>query len=157
MKQGRQTMFNGRETTFSDTVIPNTGFWQAINIADFQKERSIPFNIPIEAVKSALVTAMQELELDLAEVVKRYKKQGIHRVEDVAQRTINQQNYAEALYKKAVFARAKADLLPEFNTLSGRDIHQNRDYVSEQKSLLAEATRAIRTLKGKKRGSVHLI
>lgn len=150
-------MFNARDTEISDDIIENNGFWQAISVAEFQKERSIPFNLPIEAVKSALATAMQELELDLLDVVAEFKRKGIHSVQAVASQTINGQNYAEALYKKAVFARAKADLLPEFYALSGREIHANRDQVSEQKSLLAEATRAIRTLKGKRRGAVHLL
>ena len=85
------------------------------------------------------------------------RKSAVNSVTEISSPLINDENYAETLYKKAVFARAKAELLPEFNTLSGREIHQNREYVAEQKSLLAEATHAIRTLKGKKRGSVWLL
>uniref|UniRef100_UPI0036F488E1 head completion/stabilization protein n=1 Tax=Avibacterium paragallinarum TaxID=728 RepID=UPI0036F488E1 len=59
--------------------------------------------------------------------------------------------------KKAVFARAKADLLPEFLTLSAREIHEGRELVQAQKSLLAESSFAIRRLKGKKRGKVWLL
>ena len=95
--------------------------------------------------------------LDLAEVEENYRKSAVNSVREISTQQINGENYAETLYKKAVFARAKAELLQEFNTLSGREIHQNREYVSEQKSLLAEATHAIRTLKGKKRGSVWLL
>ncbi|HAS03331.1 head completion/stabilization protein [Pasteurella multocida] len=150
-------MFNGRNQQLESTVILNSGFWAHINIAEFQKERNIPLQMPVETVKSALITAMQELELDLKDVEQRYKARGINNVQEIAQSTVNNENPAQTLYKKAVFARAKADLLPEFFALSAREIHQNRDYVEEQKSLLAEATRAIRTLKGKKRGSVHLL
>ncbi|WP_112075171.1 head completion/stabilization protein, partial [Haemophilus influenzae] len=119
--------------------------------------RAIPLQIPVEMVKAALVAAMQGLDLDLADIAESYRKSAVNSVTEISTQWINGENYAETLYKKAVFARAKAELLPEFNTLSGREIHQNRDYVTEQKSLLAEATHAIRTLKGKKRGSVWLL
>ncbi|WP_424408079.1 head completion/stabilization protein [Pasteurella sp. PK-2025] len=150
-------MFNGRNQQLENTVILNSGFWADVNIGEFQKERNIPLQMPVETVKSALVTAMQELELDLKEVEQRYKTQGINDVSEIGESTVNNENPVQTLYKKAVFARAKADLLPEFFAISAREIHQNREYVEEQKSLLAEATRAIRTLKGKKRGSVHLL
>ncbi|AXP56229.1 head completion/stabilization protein [Haemophilus influenzae] len=150
-------MFNGRTQDYDDTVITNNGFWSDIYVEEFQKQRAIPLQIPVEMVKAALVAAMQGVDLDLADVAESYRKSAVNSVTEISSPLINDENYAETLYKKAVFARAKAELLPEFNTLSGREIHQNRDYVTEQKSLLAEATHAIRTLKGKKRGSVWLL
>ncbi|AAB09205.1 hypothetical protein [Haemophilus phage HP1] len=150
-------MFNGRTQDYDDTVITNNGFWSDIYVEEFQKQRAIPLQIPVEMVKAALVAAIQGVDLDLADVAESYRKSAVNSVTEISSPLINDENYAETLYKKAVFARAKAELLPEFNTLSGREIHQNRDYVTEQKSLLAEATHAIRTLKGKKRGSVWLL
>ncbi|TCJ98824.1 head completion protein GPL [Volucribacter psittacicida] len=150
-------MFNGRQTDYDDTVILNSGFWCDISVSEFQKTRAIPFNIPDEMVKSVLVSAMQGVEIDLADVASLYQNKGLTKVSEVSSVMINNENYAETLYKKAVFARAKADLLSEFNTLSAREIHENRKYADEQKSLLAEATFAIRTLKGKKRSAVWLI
>ncbi|HHF3921301.1 head completion/stabilization protein [Haemophilus influenzae] len=150
-------MFNGRTQDYDDTVITNNGFWSDIYVEEFQKQRAIPLQIPVEMVKAALVAAMQGVDLDLADVAESYRKSAVNAATEISQPLINGENYAQTLYKKAVFARAKAELLPEFNTLSGREIHQNRDYVTEQKSLLAEATHAIRTLKGKKRGSVWLL
>lgn len=150
-------MFNGRTQDYDDSVITNNGFWSDIYVEEFQKQRAIPLQIPVEMVKAALVAAMQGVDLDLADVAESYRKSAVNSVTEISSPLINDENYAETLYKKAVFARAKAELLPEFNTLSGREIHQNREYVAEQKSLLAEATHAIRTLKGKKRGSVWLL
>ena len=150
-------MFNGRSTTQTEEQIENNGFWPDISIDEFQRQRAIPLQIPQEMVTAALIAAMHGLAVDLAEVEQAYNQQGISCTEDIYASLINGENSVQALYKKAVFARAKADLLPEFNTLSGREIHQNREYVTEQKSLLAEATHAIRTLKGKKRGSVWLL
>lgn len=150
-------MFNGRTQEYDDTTIENSGFWPEIEIAEFQKQRAIPLQIPNEMLKSVLIAAMQGVNIDLQSVEKDYKGQGINRAADISADRINGENYAETLYKKAVFARAKAELLPEFNVLSSREIHTNREYADEQKSLLAEATHSIRTLKGKRRGSVWLI
>lgn len=150
-------MFNGRTQEYDDTTIENSGFWPEIEIAEFQKQRAIPLQIPNEMLKSVLIAAMQGVNIDLQSVELDYKGQGINQAADISADRINGENYAETLYKKAVFARAKAELLPEFNVLSSREIHTNREYADEQKSLLAEATHAIRTLKGKRRGSVWLI
>lgn len=150
-------MFNGRTQEYDDTTISNSGFWPEIEIAEFQKQRAIPLQIPNEMLKSVLIAAMQGVNIDLQSVEQDYKGQGINQAADISADRINGENYAETLYKKAVFARAKAELLPEFNVLSSREIHTNREYADEHKSLLAEATHAIRTLKGKRRGSVWLI
>ncbi|WP_409500202.1 head completion/stabilization protein [Mannheimia glucosida] len=150
-------MFNGRTTEYDDISITNNGFWPDVNVQEFQKQRAIPLQIPLEMVKASLISAMQQVNLDLVEVEKKHLDNGIENAEQISVVTVGGENYAQTLYKKAVFARAKHELLPEFNTLSGREVHQNRQYAEEQKSLLAEATHAIRVLKDKKRGSVCLI
>ncbi|MFY1028142.1 head completion/stabilization protein [Actinobacillus seminis] len=150
-------MFNGRSTEYDDIFIENNGFWAGINIEEFQKQRAIPLQIPLEMCKAALIAAMQGVNLDLKDVENRYRREGIQSVGQIQGSVVNGENYVQTLYKKSVFARAKAELLPEFNTLSAREIHENRQYVAEQKSLLAEASFAIRTLKGKKRSMVKLI
>lgn len=150
-------MFNGRSTELNGDIITHDGFWPDVAIAEFQQQRAIPLQIPQEMIKSALVAAMQSVSLELVNVEARYKAAGILQAADISGSRINGENEAQILFKKAVHARAKAELLPEFNTLSGREIHQNRDFVIEQKSLQTEATLAIRALKGKKRGTVWLL
>lgn len=150
-------MFNGRETQYSIEIIESTGFWGNIKVGDFQRERAIPIQISAALAKSALVYAMQSIELDLAEVANQYRARGIQSVAEVEGDQIDQENYLRWLYKKAVFARAKNELLPEFATLSSRELHEKRDIIAEQKQLLSEATMAIRAIKGKRRGGVHLI
>lgn len=150
-------MFSGSRVEYDDTTIESGGFWGNVSVAEFQKTRAIPLQIPFEMLRAVLIAAMQQLEIDLLEVEKRYRSSGLDTVADVAGNKINGDNFAVTLYKKALFARAKSDLLPEFATVSGREVHENRQYVGEQKSLLSEATFAIRTLKGKKRGGVWLL
>lgn len=150
-------MFNGRQSELSDEILQSDGFWGDISIEEFQKSRAIPLQIPFELVKEALIYAVLSLEIDLKEVEDNYKAQGIQHISELNSGKVNGINYPQQLYKKAVFARAKNELLPEFFTLSARQLHEKRDLVSEQKSLQAEAVMAIRALKGKTRGSVQLV
>ncbi|MDA3979033.1 head completion/stabilization protein [Gallibacterium sp. AGMB14963] len=150
-------MLNGNVTEYQDEVIESTGFWGNINIAEFQKQRAIPFQIPLEMVRAVLVQAMQEMEIELAEVAEKYQLDGYQYAENISGVRFDGDNFLQIQYKKAVFARAKADLLPEFMTLSVRDVHENRDLVQERKALLTEATMAIRAIKGKKRSGVWLV
>ncbi|MEH8109041.1 head completion/stabilization protein [Gallibacterium anatis] len=150
-------MLNGNVTEYQDETIESTGFWGNINIAEFQRQRAIPFQMPLEMMRAALVQAMQEMEIELADVVEKYQSDGYAYVEHVGGVRFDGDNFLQIQYKKAVFARAKADLLPEFMTLSAREVHENRDLVQERKALLTEAAMAVRAIKGKKRSGVWLI
>ncbi|WP_458118777.1 head completion/stabilization protein [Mannheimia haemolytica] len=150
-------MFNGRTQTTSQNEIRNSGFWANINVGEFQEQRGIPLQIPEKLVESSLLYAMQSLEIDLQEVEAKYKKQGYARVYEIPTVEFNGKSLLVLSYEKAVYARAKAELLPEFATLSARELHEKRDTVAEARLLEKEATMAIRQLKGKKRGSVELI
>lgn len=150
-------MLSGRSTQYSEDIIESTGFFGDIAVKDFQVQRSIPLQIPVELIKSTLISAMQSLEIELSEVVTNYNKQGIFFVTEIKGTTINGETPLKTLYKKALFALAKNEILPEFETLSSRDLHENRNAVEEQKQLLTEYTQAIRTIKGKKRGTVWSI
>lgn len=150
-------MLNGRDTQFSDEQIETDGFWGNLAIGEFQRTRGIPLQISLELTKSALIYAMQSVELDLIEVAQAQKEKGVLSVHEMSPALINGENHYQLLYKKAVFARAKHDLLPEFATLSARELHEKRDVIAEQKQLLSEATMAIRAIKGKRRAGVHLL
>lgn len=150
-------MFNGRATEYSEKTIENDGFWGSIAISDFQKQRAIPLQIPEELIETALIYAMRSVMAELTGVEDSYRSKGIFHVKDIGGLQANGKNDTQILFEKAVFARAKSELLPEFATLSARELHEKRDTVSESKELLAECVMAIRAIKGKKRGSVHLL
>lgn len=155
-------MFNGRnQPELSDAVLGSNGFWGEIRVGDFQKQRSIPLQIPLDLVENALVYAIDSVELDLLQVEEFYREKGYQFVEQLPSilhtNSTGTANRIHRLFEKAVFARAKAELLPEFTTLSAREIHEGREATSEQRTLEKEATMAIRAIKGKKRSSVALI
>ena len=58
-------MFNGLEIDYQNIIIQNDGFWPNVDIADFQRSRSIPAAISVDLVKDALLTAMSEVNISL--------------------------------------------------------------------------------------------
>lgn len=141
-------MFNGRKEEASSEILAESEFWPALDVGEFQRMRAIPLQIGEALIKDALHYAKAAVEIELSAYVIQQKEQnGVTTAEEMAQ----------ILYKKAVFALAKGELLPEFATLSARELHDKRDYVVEKRLLQAEATQAIRAIKGKKRSGVHLI
>lgn len=149
-------MFNGRQQESPKDIIQG-GFWGEIDIAEFVEARGIPLQIPQKLIVTALIYAMQSLDLDLQEVEQQHIANGILTAADISPAKYGEQNSQRMLYKKAVFARAKNELLPEFATLSARELHEKREIIREQKQLEAEVVHAIRLLKGKKRGSVYFL
>lgn len=137
-------MFNGLEIDYQNIIIQNDGFWPNVDIADFQRSRSIPASINVDLVRDALLTAMSEVNISL----ERFKT--IH-----VGKNINE--YITALYKKAIYSRAKADLIGEFVAISNTKQQIDTNQNEMEKKLLAEGTRAIRTILGYRRSSVDLI
>lgn len=135
-------MFNGRKSEREGSLIECSPFWGELSTAEFVESRAIPLQIPQTLLNDALTYAVHSVEMDLSEL-------------ELTGKFASERQ--QVLFKKAVFARAKAELLPEFQTLSSRELHENRNAISEQKQLLAEATMAIRAIKGKRRGGVHFI
>ncbi|WP_256843256.1 head completion/stabilization protein [Rodentibacter rarus] len=82
-------MFNGRTQDYDDSVIQNNGFWCDISVGEFQKQRAIPLQIPVEMVKTALIAAMQGLNLDLAEVEENHRKSAVNSVQEISAQRIN--------------------------------------------------------------------
>ena len=103
-------MFNGRAREYNTDTISNSGFWPHIEIAEFQKQRAIPLQINDQMIRPVLIAAMQGVNIDLQAVEQHYKEMGIKSAAQISNDYIDGENYAETLYKKAVFARAKAEL-----------------------------------------------
>lgn len=137
-------MFNGLEIDYQNIIIQNDGYWPNIDIAEFQRSRSIPAAISVDLVKDALLTAISEVNISL----ERFKTTHVGK---------NTNEYITALYKKAIYSRAKADLIGEFVTISNTKQQIDTNQNEMEKKLLAEGTRAIRTILGYRRSSVDLI
>lgn len=157
-------MLSGKVVTHdSEREIENDGFWPNVKISEFQEGRSIPLDIAVAAVDQALLSAATQVNAQLLSVKERHIANGIHRAIDVACIRIgnsgsdNSVSALVAQYKKAVFARAKADLLGEFASVGRMKSHAGQESDDTREILLAEAAQVIRSIKGLRRIGVALV
>lgn len=153
-------MFSGTDESYQDTVITNDGFWPDVNAGDFERLRGTPAAQDEERITYAVVNAVSSVNLQLEALKAGYLLQGIVKAENIeAFPKVAGKNRIVIQYQSAVFARAKADLLPDFST-----VHQKKegDHLAERSletknELLAESERIIRNMLGKGRSTVELI
>lgn len=154
-------MLTGQSTpTYQDTEITNDGFWPNLNAGDFERRRSTPMAQDEENIQYAIVNAMTSCNLELETLKATYIELGIAKAADITGTpSINGKNAVCIQYERAVFARAKADLLPDFATTHQRDAGKDlADRSQETKNeLLAESQRIIRNMFCKTRATVELI
>ncbi|MDD9340999.1 MAG: head completion/stabilization protein [Providencia heimbachae] len=150
-------MFNGNELNYQSVEITNDSFWPDINLADFQKQRKIPIDLDGGLLTDALLASIAEINLSLESLKNKYSANGYIAASKVPGAKANGQNALCAQYKKALYARAKADLIGEFNSVSSRAPNPKQENPETQRSLLAEAAFVIRNMKGLKRVTVASI
>ena len=145
---------------YQDTTITNDGFWPDINAGDFEQRRGIPAAQDGQRIAIALVNAMAEVNQQDAALKQSYLNKGYESAAKVPEfPKLNDKNRVEYQYESAVFARAKADLLPDIATVHTKDKGDHLAERSEQtrSELLAESQRIIRNMKGLNRSSVDLL
>ncbi|MBC3946678.1 head completion/stabilization protein [Erwinia persicina] len=147
-------MFSGTPIDYQDEPLINNGFWPDMNLADFQRARSIPADIDAGTVGDALLAATGEVNSQLASVQEKHQASGVATAQDVPGVRLGEQNQLCAQYKKAVYARAKADLLGEFASVGRRESHPGQESDETRNGLLAESSVAIRLIKGLRRATV---
>ncbi|ELO4935805.1 head completion/stabilization protein [Escherichia coli] len=160
-------MFDGKSIHYQQAIIQNDGFWPDIDAGDFEKSRTIPAVTSHETVLTALLCAVTEINSELAARREYWQEQGYTRAADIPGYTVLQpephdtpaktRNHITALYTKAVYARAKADLLPESASVGRREAQPSSEASESRRTLLAEAAMAVRALLGRPRASIALI
>ncbi|MCW2482195.1 head completion/stabilization protein [Candidatus Symbiopectobacterium sp. NZEC135] len=150
-------MFSGTPVDYQDAVLANDGFWPDLNLKDFQEQRKITADMDAGTVAQALLTAAGEVNTDLVSVAQRHQTNGHATASAVPGVSLDGKNLLSAQYQKAVFARAKADLMGEFATIGRRESHPGQEGDDTRKGLLAEAAIVIRTMKGLKRATVKMV
>ncbi|EBQ4754808.1 TPA: head completion/stabilization protein [Salmonella enterica] len=165
-------MYSSKSTDYQEATITNNGFWPDIAAGEFEEVRAIPPRISHESVRDALLTAISNINNRLAKLQHGYQLLGYERAGDVPAphvvtmvqgatdtdlEAVDGRNAIEALYMKAVFAQAKADLMPEFSTTGVKDTWPGDSAPDARRGLLTESAMAVRTLIGAPRASVGLI
>ena len=140
---GPSFSISGKPLTVTPAVITNgVRFWPDLDLAEFQTSRTLPADLPPDTAGVALLAAIAEVNTTLA---------------DVPGAKLRDENQLTAQYKKAVYARAKADLLGEFATIGRRESHPGQESLDTRANLLAEAANVMRNMLQQPRVGVHLI
>ncbi|MEC5643056.1 head completion/stabilization protein [Citrobacter koseri] len=150
-------MFSGTSIDFDDAILTNDGFWPDLSVKDFQSQRTIPADIDAATIRQALLTAAGEINDDLIKVAAKYQGDGHASAGAVPGVEIDGENLLCARYRKAVYARAKADLMGEFASIGRRESHPGQESDETRSSLIAESTLTVRHIKGLKRITVAMI
>ncbi|MDN3697015.1 head completion/stabilization protein [Vibrio sp. 03-59-1] len=155
-------MFDGNpiSDSYQDTEIENDGFWPNLNAGDFEKRRGIPADMDAEAVALSLAAAISQINIALQLVKAGYQAEGIDKAESLTGLPkVLGKNSIVILYEKAVFARAKADMVSEFASVqtkeAGDRIAESERSITER--LLAESQQHIRAMNGSSRCGVALL
>ncbi|MDR3432564.1 MAG: head completion/stabilization protein [Rouxiella aceris] len=149
---------SGKPVTYQTDAITNgVTFWPDLNLGEFQQSRTLPADLPPDTAALAVLAAIGEVNDTLADVVSHWAGKGYDQAIDVPGAKMGNENQLTAQYKKAVYARAKADLLGEFATIGRRESHPGQESTDSRANLLAEAAYVMRNMLKLPRVGVHLI
>ena len=151
--------FSGNPTTFVEQQIENDGFWPDLSLAEFQKVYRLPGEYLVETLVDGLSMAMVEVNTDLAEVKARWQSVGVSSVESADPMVLPERTFQAATYKRAVYCRAKASLLPQFASVTRRESAENTGKEAPERSetFLAFSQAAVRSLQGRGRITAALL
>lgn len=157
-------MFAGKDIDYSAATIRNDGFWPDVAVADFERRRALPADLDQQTTGAALLAAVSEINLQLATHKAELQAKGYANAAAVPGPSLDDgadsgRNALTEQYLAAVFARAKAALLPEFASVTERATANNQVERSpdQRAQLLAESQQLVRSIKGKHRAGVSLI
>lgn len=150
--------FSGRSVDYQDVPVRNgVAFWPSLNLAEFQKQRALPVNMDSGVMLIALLASMKEINDALGDVVNVHLAKGHSDALEVPGSCAGNENELTAQYKKAVYARAKADLMGEFQTIGRRDTIPGQEGSDTRESLLAEAALVLRNMQGYGRVGIYQV
>ncbi|EPM68869.1 prophage PSPPH06 head completion/stabilization protein [Pseudomonas syringae pv. theae ICMP 3923] len=151
--------FSGKPTTFVEQAIENDGFWPNLSVAEFQKGYRLPAEYLVEMLVDELTTAMIEVNSDLAKLKARWQASGVSNVESADTTVLPERTFQAATYKRAVYTRAKASLLPQFATVNRRESAENigKELPERSETFLAFSQAAVRSLQGRGRITAALL
>jgi hypothetical protein len=151
--------FSGKPTTFVEQAIENDGFWPNLSVAEFQKGYRLPAEYLVEMLVINLTTAMTEVNRDLAQLKARWQGVGVSNVESADTTVLPERTFQAATYKRAVYCRAKARLLPEFASVVRRESAENlgKEAPERKESFLEFSQQAVRSLQGRGRITAALL
>ncbi len=151
--------FSGKPTTFVEQIIENDGFWPNLSVAEFQKGYRLPAEYLVEMLVTDLTTAMVEVNRDLTKCKGKWQAVGITSVKSAAPMVLPERTFHVATYKRAVYCRAKASLLPQFASVVRRESAENlgKEEPERKETFLEFSQQAVRLLQGRGRITAMLL
>ena len=151
--------FSGNPTTFVEQQIENDGFWPDLSLAEFQKAYRLPGEYLVETLVDGLITAMIDVNTDLAKCKAKWQVAGVSSLKSADPMVLPERTFQAATYKRAVYCRAKASLLPQFATIIRRDTAENlgKELPDRPETFLAFSQQAVRSLQGRGRITAALL
>ena len=151
--------FSGKPTTFVEQAIENDGFWPNLSLAEFQKGYRLPAEYLVDMLATDLTTAMIEVNKDLAKRKSQWQSVGIASVESADPTVLQERTFHAATYKRAVYCRAKASLLPQFASVVRRESAENlgKEEPERKETFLEFSQQAVRSLQGRGRITAALL
>ncbi|RRV08108.1 head completion/stabilization protein [Pseudomonas sp. v388] len=151
--------FGGKPTSLVEQNIENDGFWPDLSVSEFQKGYRLPAEYLQDMLVAELTTAMVEVNTDLAKCKARWQDAGVSSVESADTTVLPERTYKVALYKRAVYTRAKATLLTQFATVTRRDVAENtaKELPERGEVFLEFCQQAVRALQGRGRITAVLL
>ncbi|BAP41304.1 phage head completion protein [Pseudomonas sp. StFLB209] len=151
--------FGGNPTRIVDQAIENDGFWPDLSLAEFQGKYRLPGEYLAPMLVDQLITAMHEVNRDLAALKARWQGSGVSNLESADSTVLPERTFQAATYRRAVYTRAKAELLPQFASVNRRIEAENvgKEAPETRETFLAFSQAAIRSLQGRSRITAVLL
>ena len=151
--------FSGNPSKYSEQQIENDGFWPDLSLAEFQKAYRLPGEYLVETLVVGLISAMTEVNADLAKCKSKWQIAGVTSVISADPMVLPERTFQAATYMRAVYCRAKASLLTEFPTITRREIAENTGKEAPERSetFLAFSQASVRSLQGRGRMTAALL
>lgn len=151
--------FSGKTINLVERTIINDGFWPDLLMSEFQQGYRLPGEYALDMLTTDLITAMHEVNLDLAKLKARWQDVGVSNVESADSTVLPERTFQVSLYKRAVYTRAKASLLTQFATVTRREVAENtgKDAPERGEKYLEFSQQAVRALQGRGRITAVLL
>lgn len=149
----------GNESAPAGESLANNGFWPSIDPADFRATTRVDSTITEERVAGALSAAMIEANDRLKDWQSEQVEEGHAEAGDVPEPSHRPQGSTVTLYKRAVYALAKANLIERYRDYDSAPAENDRaeDIANTIDDYRRDAAWAIRDIVGRPRATVELI
>ena len=151
--------FSGNPSRTVEQQIENDGFWPVLSLAEFQKVYRLPGEYLVETLVDGLVSAMTEVNTDLAKCKAKWQAAGVTSLKSADPMVLPERTFHTATYKRAVYCRAKSSVLTQFATVTRRESAENtgKELPERSETFLAFSQQNVRSLQGRGRVTAALL